>query len=198
MGMIFHIIGKSSSGKDTIYKKLLEDTSLGLKPIILYTTRPIRDGEVDGVNYHFTDDESFFELKEQGKIVEDRLYHTVHGDWRYFTVADENIDLSKNSYLVIGVLDSYVAFKNYYGSSKVVPLYIEVDDEVRLSRAFEREKRPENRKFKEMCRRFLADSEDFSEEKIEAAGITSADRIENDDLEKCLREIADIIGKADN
>ena len=44
MGKIFYIMGKSSSGKDTIYKKLLGDRELELRNIILYTTRPMRQG----------------------------------------------------------------------------------------------------------------------------------------------------------
>lgn len=193
MGKIFYIMGKSSTGKDTVYNKLLEDKSLKLVPIVLYTTRPIRDGEKDGVNYHFTNDEQFEVMSKQGKIVESRLYNTVHGDWRYFTVDDGNIDLENNSYIIIGVLESYVAFKKYYGKEQIVPILIEIDDETRLTRAFEREKRPENRKFKEMCRRFLADSEDFSEEKIKEAGIADENRIENIDIDDCMTKIREII-----
>ena len=48
MGKIFFISGKSSTGKDTIYKRLLEDKSLGFKKITMYTTRPMRAGESDG------------------------------------------------------------------------------------------------------------------------------------------------------
>lgn len=48
MGKIFYIMGKSSSGKDTIYSRLLEDSQLGLSRIVLYTTRPMREGEQEG------------------------------------------------------------------------------------------------------------------------------------------------------
>ena len=53
----------------------------------------------------------------------------------------------------------------------MVPLYIEVDDGLRLSRALERERKQTEPKYAEMCRRFLADCEDFTEEKIAEAGI---------------------------
>ena len=53
MGKIFYIMGKSSSGKDTIYSRLLQDEAMQLKKIILYTTRPMREGEQDGREYHF-------------------------------------------------------------------------------------------------------------------------------------------------
>ena len=192
MGKIFYILGKSSTGKDTIYKRILNDESLHLKSVVLYTTRPIRDGEIPDVTYHFVDEAAFRSLKEAGKIIEDREYHTVHGLWRYFTVNDEKLDLEHRDYLIIGVLNSYLSIRDYFGEENVVPIYIEVDDGIRLQRALDREKKPENRRFTEMCRRFLADTDDFSEEKLLAAGIER--RFINDDLERCIAEIATYIG----
>lgn len=191
MGKIFYILGKSSTGKDTIYKEILKDKELNLKDIILYTTRPIRDGEISGKSYHFVDENEYEEIKKSGNIIEERAYNTMHGVWRYFTVKDENIDLDKNDYLIIGVLKSFVDTKEYFGEDKVVPIYIEVEDGTRLQRALNREKKPENRRYKEMCRRYLADSEDFSEEKIENAGISK--RFENTDLDTCISEVKEYI-----
>ena len=59
MGKMIYLMGKSSTGKDTIYKALLQDESLSLKKIIPYTTRPVRSGEKPGEEYFFTDDEGF-------------------------------------------------------------------------------------------------------------------------------------------
>lgn len=191
MGKIFYILGKSSTGKDTIYKNILSDNELNLKDIILYTTRPIRDGEINGKSYHFVDEDKYEEIKKTGNIIEERSYNTMHGVWRYFTVKDEQIDLENNDYLIIGVLNSFVETRKYFGKDKVIPVYIEVEDGVRLQRALNREKKPENRRFKELCRRYLADSEDFADEKIIAAGI--AKRFENLDLEKCISEVKDYI-----
>ena len=73
----------------------------------------------------------------------------------------------------------------------LVPIYIEVDDGVRLQRALDRERVQDHPKYKEMCRRYIADSDDFSEENIEKAGITK--RFENDDFEQCLKEIREYI-----
>ena len=70
MGKIFYIMGKSSSGKDTIYSRLLEDQKLELGRIILYTTRPIRDGEIPGKEYHFVDEEKFRQFWRLGKVIE--------------------------------------------------------------------------------------------------------------------------------
>lgn len=192
MGKIFYILGKSSTGKDTIYKNVLNREGLSLNNVVLYTTRPIRDGEIADKTYHFVDEEKYRELEEKGMIIEARAYNTMHGLWRYFTVNDTELDLNNKDYLIIGVLQSYISIRDYFGEDKVVPIYIEVDDAVRLQRALDREKQPENRKFTEMCRRFLADTEDFAEEKLIEAGITR--RFVNDDLDRCTAEICDYIG----
>lgn len=185
MGKLFYIMGKSASGKDTIYQKLLQDGQLSLKRLIIYTTRPIRDGELNGREYFFVKEEEFQRLKAEGKIIEDRGYHTVYGLWRYFTAANMNLD--RNYYLGIGTLESYCMLKEYYGEDKIIPVYIEVEDGVRLKRAIAREEQQEIPKYEEMCRRFLADSQDFSEEKIKAAGIGI--RFKNDNMDVCMNEI---------
>ncbi|MBQ8030960.1 MAG: guanylate kinase, partial [Butyrivibrio sp.] len=108
MGKIFLLMGKSTSGKDTIYRNLIEDESLFLKKVVPYTTRPQRSGETDGVQYFFKTEEEYQDLKRNGQIIEERTYHTNYGEWRYFTVDDGQIDLaSGDSYLVIGTLESY-------------------------------------------------------------------------------------------
>lgn len=162
--------------------------------IVPYTTRPIREGEVDGVEYFFTDEDKFQELKNTGKVIEDRAYHTVHGLWRYYTVDDGQIQLEQKNYLMIGTLEAYQKLQEYFGEEKLLPVMIELDDGVRLQRALERERKQPSPKYEEMCRRFLADSEDFSEEKIEAAGITR--RFQNDDLDRCIAEIEEYIQTA--
>ena len=78
--------------------------------------------------------------------------------------------------------------KCYYGKESVIPVYIEVEDGERLIRAIRREQEQETPKYKELCRRFLADEEDFSEENLERAGITK--RFQNTDLDQVTQEIA--------
>jgi len=185
MGSIFCIMGKSSSGKDTIFKLLLNREDLNLNRIISYTTRPIRSSEKPGDEYNYVDLEEKDRLLESGKVIEIRKYDTVHGPWFYFTVDDENIDLSKNDYIVIGTVESFVKIRDYYGSERVLPIYIEVDDGIRLTRALEREKSQKQPKYEEMCRRFLADQQDFSEEKIKAAQIENVFNNDEDSNETC-------------
>ena len=193
MGKIFYIMGKSSSGKDTIYKKLLGDRELELRNIILYTTRPMRQGELPGREYYFVGEETFQEFQKQGKIIEARTYQTVYGPWIYFTADDGQIELDKRNYLGIGTLESYMNMKHYYGEDKLYPLYIEVEDGERLKRAIRREELQQEPKYAEMCRRFLADTEDFSEEILKRAGITK--RFSNIDLESCIKELKNCIQK---
>ena len=191
MGKMVYLMGKSSTGKDTVYKQLLKNPFLQLKKIVPYTTRPIRVGETEGEEYFFTDERGFENLKAQGKVIEDHAYHTYHGLWRYFTVDDGNIDLENNNYIIIGTLESYLKTREYFGKAKVLPILLEVDDGVRLQRALDRERRQENPKYEELCRRYLADAEDLSEEKIKKADITL--RFSNDNLEKCLSEIEEYL-----
>jgi guanylate kinase len=193
MGRIFYLMGKSSTGKDSFYKQLIEDEKLGLKKIVMYTTRPIRAQEKNGEEYFFVNDEKLARLEAEGKVIERRSYDTVHGVWHYFTVCDEQIDLEHHDYVIIGTLESYVASKKYFGEGVLVPIYIEVDDGVRLQRALDRERAQDKPKYREMCRRYIADSDDFSEEKIAEAQIRK--RFENDVFEECLKEITDYIGE---
>lgn len=191
MGKIVCLMGKSSSGKDTIYKRLLAQKNVPLKTIVPYTTRPIRAGEQDGVEYHFTDEEGFQRFLRQGSVIEARAYDTCYGVWRYFTVADAEIDLSAHSYVLIGTLEAYDQLRGFYGADKVLPVMIELDDGVRLQRALDREKAQDHPKYEELCRRYLADAQDFSEEKLALSKIERT--FYNDQLESCLNEITDYL-----
>lgn len=191
MGYLFFLMGKSSTGKDSIYKKLLEKNELGLGRVVQYTTRPIRDGETEGEDYHFCDNKKLNSFKSQGKIIEIRTYPTILGDWSYFTVDDGQIDFEGKNLIMIGTLESFLMLDKYYKNGKIIPIYIEVEDGKRLQRALEREMRQTNPKYDEMCRRFLADKEDFSPDKLEKAGIKAI--FQNEEVEKCTQSIADYI-----
>ena len=192
MGKIYYMMGKSSSGKDTLYKEVLKALPK-LKTLVLYTTRPIREGEQEGIEYHFVTDEELERFEKAGKIIEERTYDTVYGAWKYATIEDGQINLAAYDYLVIGTLESYAGMKKCYGAENLVPIYIEVEDGERLSRALSRERQQEQPKYEEMCRRFLADQKDFSEENLEEAGIVR--RYYNDDRVQCLEKI---IGEIQN
>lgn len=186
MGKIFYIMGKSSTGKDTIFR-MLKESFPEMKTIILYTTRPIREGEMDGREYFFVDEKRLSKLEDAGRIIELRAYKTMHGIWKYFTVDDSQVDLERFNYLVIGTLESYGKMCEYFGTKQLVPIYIEVADGERLTRALEREKCQEHPKYSEMCRRFLADADDFSDHNLRKYGINR--RFQNHQQDACFQEI---------
>lgn len=197
MAKIFVIMGKSSSGKDTIYNIIKNQAYLRLNDVVMYTTRPMRDGELEGREYFFTDNDKLNQLKNQKKIIECRTYNTVYGQWNYFTADDGQINMEgTDNYIVIGTLEAYDAYVSFYGKERVIPIYIQVEDKIRLRRALEREEKQKVPKYSEMCRRYLADEDDFSEEKLLKVGITK--RYFNDNLEKCVAEITADIEKIIN
>lgn len=183
-GKIFCFMGKSASGKDTIFKELSKAFP-SISEIILYTTRPIRENETNGIQYNFVTEEIFKFMLDNNMVIESRSYNTKHGIWTYFT-ASSNIDLN-NNYMIINTLEGYQKISKYFGKENVIPIYIEVEDGIRLERALERERKEKNPKYSELCRRFLADQEDFSESNILQAGIQR--KFVNNDLNECITEI---------
>ena len=193
MSKIFIVMGKSATGKDTIYKRLLETEEIKLKTAVMYTTRPIRMGEMNGVEYNFVDEITLQTLKNEDKIIEHRSYNTVHGIWHYFTVNDGQINLEQADYLMIGTIETFEQIRKYFGKERVEPIYLEVEDGLRLIRAIKREQKQDQPKYAEMCRRFLADEEDFSEDNLIRNGIIK--KYQNNDIELCLYEIIQDVKK---
>ncbi len=187
MGTIFCLIGKSSSGKDTLFNELIKDKDLNLIPIVPYTTRPKRSNELNGVHYRFIHEDNLRDYEQAGLIIEKRVYNTVNGVWVYCTIDDGQIDLEHNNYILIGTLEGYKLLKQYFGHPNVVPIYIEVEDQIRLGRAMHREKQQAIPNYQELCRRFLADSADFSVDNLILYGIPKI--YYNEDLSECLTKI---------
>lgn len=190
MDRLFVLMGKSATGKDTIYKELKKSSRVSFHTIIPYTTRPMREGEQEGVEYYFVTEEQYREMKETGKVIEARDYNTVHGVWSYFMADDFQLE-KDGDFLMINTLEGYAQICEHFGKEKVIPVYIQVEDGLRLSRALSREQQQEEPKYAELCRRFLADQEDFSEYKLEELNITK--RYENVNMESCIREIVEDI-----
>ena len=198
MGKIYYIIGKSSTGKDSIEKRLIADPELHLSEITQYTTRPKRDGETEGVEYHFITEKEEEKLRKAGKIIEQRAYNTVHGIWKYMMVDDGAVDLKKHDYVAVGTLASYAEVRRFFPKGTVVPIYIDVEKGERLYRAVIRERKSAHPKYEELCRRFLADEADFDEAHLKAVGLMKEDgeivnRIENRDLDETVNKIKEMI-----
>ncbi len=187
MHKLFVVMGKSASGKDTVFRDITQREELSLKTIVGYTTRPIRDGEQDGREYFFVSKEALLTYQDENKVIEHRAYDTMHGVWDYFTLDDGQIDFETGSSIMLGTLESYGQIRRYFGEERVYPIYLEVEDGLRLERALLREKTQKKPKYAELCRRFLADEEDFKEDNLKTLGIIK--RYDNTDRELCLAEI---------
>ena len=165
MGNIFCLIGKSGAGKDTVFNELIKKNIPGLKPVVTYTTRPKRVNETEGKEYHFVDENTLHKLEAEGKVIERRTYHTVNGDWNYFTCS---IDLSQScDYIMIGTPDVVDKLYDYYDDDTVIIIYLELDEKERLLRCINREEMQSAPNYSEVCRRFLADEEDFYKGRFE-------------------------------
>lgn len=181
--MIYLIMGKSATGKDTVMQRLLQSKEFKLNRMTQYTTRPMKAGEVDGREYYFTDEEGMHRLDRQGHILECRKYDTVYGPWYYFT-TDEGIHETED-YVLIGTLDVLKALRKKYPDIRAVYLYL--DDGERLQRALNRERTAKEPRYAEMCRRFLTDEEDFTKEELDRAEIDLF--VENEKLELTMKQI---------
>lgn len=187
MGKIFCLMGKSSSGKDTIFRDLLKEDDLKLKPIVSYTTRPMRANEVEGREYYFINKATLDAYEAKNKIIEQRVYQTVYGPWHYATIDDGQINLQIANYIMIVTLEAYKSLVKYFGQEYIVPIYIEVEDGIRLERAIRREREQAVPNYEEVCRRFLADSVDFSKEALKEANIQFF--YQNIKLDDCMETI---------
>lgn len=181
MSRIFCIVGKSCSGKDTLYARILAQNRPRLVPVVPCTTRPRRPGEVEGQSYHFVTQDQLRQYEDQGQVIEKREYHTTQGLWTYFTLRFElNTDR-----LLITTLAGARALMDCYGPEAVRVVYLHVDDRTRLLRYIDRESRQARPDYTEVCRRFLADQADFSQEQL--ARFPHLHRIDTGaEVEECL------------
>lgn len=191
MGKLYYIMGKSASGKDTMYQALIKEEEIKLLPVVLYTTRPMREGESQGKEYWFIDEEELKSFRKKKQILEERSYKTTKGIWRYATTWDSVGQIHKKDYIAVGTLESYPKLKETLGEDRIVPIYLEVDDGIRLQRALNRELLEENPNYAEICRRYLTDHEDFSEDALQKSGITR--RFNNESFPECKQQILDYI-----
>ena len=155
---IIALMGKAGSGKDTIMRALLKQPAFkDAVPIISCTTRPRREKEQNGVDYHFLTNEEFTNKILSG----DMLEATIFNDWCYGTSLE---NLSKDK-VNIGVFNPEgVGLLRGNSNINLKLIYIEANDKDRLLRQLNREKNPD---VHEIIRRYSADEMDFTEEEIQ-------------------------------
>jgi guanylate kinase len=144
------LIGRTCSGKDTILKEI---TKLGLKPIVSYTTRPMRDGEVEGINYHYIDKSQFRRLKLQGFFAETTSYNVATGATWYYGSAKK--DMNDDAIVILNPEGLRALKENK--DLNIVSFLVTAKDETLRERLAKRGDNPE-----EAERRLKADAEDFS------------------------------------
>jgi guanylate kinase len=179
---IYFLVGQSCTGKDTILAKVRKILNIDL--IVTSTTRPMREGEIDGVTYHFMTEEEFQLAKRNDSVVEDRAYNTVAGLWRYFTTT-KNLDADKN-YICVGTINQCTSYTKYFGVGVVRPIKIIVSDYDRLMRGITREL-SNKQNFKEVARRFLDEFDEFTDENY--SRINFILEVKNDVLDECCDTI---------
>lgn len=154
MKKIILIAGKACAGKDTLVKAIMEEMDLPMA--LSFTTRPMREGETQGVEYDFIDEQSFWDLYGYNMLAEHTSYEVANGDTWYYGLTKE--ELEKDEYVLAIVNPHGVEqIKKIYGD-KVVVVYVTADDRERIYRYIERDT---GNNVAECCRRFLADEKDF-------------------------------------
>ena len=154
------LVGCSASGKDTVMNRLIKE--FDVKPVISYTTRPIRDCEQEGREYHFITEEEFERMKDNDEFVETRVYNTVSGNW-YYGLPKNGIDLEDdNNYITIldfdGLLELEKWLRDIGQIDKLTSVYIDVTEQNRLIRSLNREQNMTKRQVEEVIRRYHDDN----------------------------------------
>ena len=133
-----------------------------VKPVISYTTRPIRDCEIDGREYYFITEKEFERMKNNDEFVETRVYETVNGNW-YYGLPKNGINLEDdNNYITILDFDGLLELEKWLRSicqiDKLTSIYINVTEQNRLMRSLNREQNMTKRQVEEVIRRYYDDN----------------------------------------
>lgn len=164
--ILFFMMGRSGSGKDSIISRYFEDPDRLVKTkIVPITTREMRDGERDGVEYEFISDDGFQRIIKSGRLLDYKVYPKFN-----------NLGKQVNTYygypkpydtysIITGPWDAYTSIREKYldtGTFRLVPIYITTNEEYELLyRAICRESKNPVPNYKEVARRFCADQHDY-------------------------------------
>lgn len=161
MYKIVTLTGKAGAGKDRMMQEVLkvlkeESPEFTINEIVSCTTRPMREGEVNGKNYYFLTHEEFAERLADGTMVE----ATIFNDWCYGSclehMNEDGINIGVYNPEGVGILQSIPDIMVY-------SIFVDAPDKVRLLRQLNREENPD---VKEIVRRFSADEADFSPDNL--------------------------------
>lgn len=171
---IFCILGYTASGKDSIITEVSKQLSLPI--LVSHTSRPMREGEVEGITYKYVDNEFF----NNNNFLEKREYSTEYGIWKYGLHEDELKDKPYSLFIVDST--GYKELQNKLGEDKLISIFIETDINILKERQAQRGDCP-----KEFSRRINDDIRRFT-------GFTSDYIVYNNEtLEKSIQSVKDII-----
>ncbi len=119
------LIGASASGKTEIAKLLIKE--YGFEKLVTTTTRPMRVGEVDNVDYNFVTPEEFYELKDKDAFFE----WVIYNDNCYGTPKKSK----ENNVLIVDPIGANNIFKNSEGHMFIL---LETDEDIRKNRMLKR------------------------------------------------------------
>ena len=168
------LVGESASGKSSIEKYLVDN--YGYKKIVSYTTRQPREGETDGIDYHFITKSQFRRLKEQGFFAETAIYN----DW-YYGIAKRDCTNDKVAVLTPHGLRQISKIKDI----DTISFYINVPRRDRLIKILQR-----GDDIEESYRRNLSDVGQFDGIKDEVSFT-----INNKGYNKSVKEMAEEVKK---
>ena len=148
------ICGKTASGKTRIVSELVKNH--GFKKIITFTTRPKRENEKEGIDYHFISDEDFKQKIQDGFFAEWKIYKTKFGEW-YYGTSLEDLENADEKSVIILTPDGYRDVVKMM-ETKPKSIYIYASARTICARL---KKRGDNAE--EVQRRILSDNEDFKD-----------------------------------
>lgn len=168
---VIALFGKSGSGKDTLLKEIVKICRPGtFNAIVSYTSRPKRENEIEGIDYHFVSKEEFEAMMKSNVMLETSFFN----EWWYGTSC-VGLKIDK---INIGIfnLDGIKSLKEQE-DIELIPIYIDCSDKTRLFRQLNRENNPN---VKEIVRRFTADEDDFEgwEKICPEASVISTENVE--------------------
>lgn len=186
------LIGKSASGKDTIFQEILK-TNKNVKAAISTTTRNMRSNETQGKEYYFVTNDIFNEMLVNEEFIEQRCYQVTDGStWKY-GLSYKSINTEDN-YICIVDWKGYCDLKRALGEEVTIGIYIVADIKERLNRSLSRESLKEEKQYLEIFRRFLDDDIKFSIDEISKECVVLKNNDEKD-FKYCVNYINDLINK---
>lgn len=100
-GRLIILSGPSGAGKSTVVRELLATCPLPLELSVSATTRPPREGEVDGRDYHFVSPERFETMRHQGEFLECKEVFGQH--WYGTLVQQVDVGLQAGKWMILEI-----------------------------------------------------------------------------------------------